>query len=155
MLKLGMMGFLSRRRSDTIVLIFSPRFRNLGRVNHLLVFAFNGFEIGRYITADVRDPQQAILKPSTPYQRLYNQTKQVQQKVANGFSGDDAVIPGEKTIRYRVNQITNVLLEGVLLYLNYLSCKLKEVLKVNCFPSVILLGLIINSSDDKTDKTIE
>ena len=48
---------------------FSPRFRNLGRVNHLLVFAFNGFEIGRYITADVRDPQQAILKPSTPYQR--------------------------------------------------------------------------------------
>ena len=104
---------------------FSPRFRNLGRVNHLLVFAFNGFEIGRYITADVRDPQQAILKPSTPYQRAYSQTKQAQQKVANGFSGDDAIIPGEKTIRYKVNEITNLLFEGVLLHLNYLSRKLK------------------------------
>lgn len=118
------------------------------------MFDFNGFEIGRYITADVRDPQQAILKPSTPYQRRYNQTKQVQQKVANGFSGDDAVIPGEKTIRYTVNEIANVLLEGVLLYLNYLSRKLKEVLKVNCFPNVILLGLIINSSDEKLTKLL-
>ncbi|XP_074610550.1 RNA helicase Mov10l1-like isoform X2 [Acropora palmata] len=75
--------------------------KNLGRVNHLLVFAFNGFEIGRYITADVRDPQQAILKPCTPYQRPYSQTNQAQQKVANGFSGDDAIIPGEKTLRKR------------------------------------------------------
>ena len=82
------------------------------------MFAFNGFEIGRYITADVRDPQQAILKPSTPYQRAYSQTKQAQQKVANGFNGDDAIIPGEKTLRYTVNEITNLLLEGVLLHLN-------------------------------------
>ena len=148
-----MMRFLGRKPTDTTVLIFSPRFRNLGRVNNLLVFAFNGFEIGRYITADVRDPQQAILKPSTPYQRSYTQTKQAQQKVANGFSGDDAIIPGEKTVRYTVNE-TNLLPEGVLLHLNYLGRKLKEVVKVKSFPNVMLLGLMINSRHEKLTRML-
>ena len=133
---------------------FSPRFRNLGRVNHLLVFAFNGFEIGRYITADVRDPQQAILKPCTPYQRPYSQTNQAQQKVANGFSGDDSIIPGEKTLRYTVNEISNLLLEGVLLHLNYLGRKVKEAVKVKRFPNVMLLGLMINSRHEKLTRML-
>ena len=117
------------------------------------MFAFNGFEIGRYITADVRDPQQAILKPSTPYQRSYTQTKQAQQKVANGFSGDDAIIPGEKTLRYTANE-TNLLLEGVLLRLNYLGRKLKEVVKIKSFPNVMLLDLMINSGHEKLTRML-
>ena len=74
--------------------------RNLGRVNHLLVFAFEGFEIGRYVTANVQDAHQAVLKPSAPYQRSYNRTKQARRKVADSLGGEECIIPGEKPLRW-------------------------------------------------------
>lgn len=75
--------------------------KNLGRVNHLLVFAFNGFEIGRYVTADVYDSDQAVLRPSAPYRRSYSRTINARKKAANGLSGEDCIIPGEKPLRKR------------------------------------------------------
>ena len=75
-------------------------FRNLGRVNHLLVFTFEGFEIGRYVTANVQDVHQAILRPSAPYQRSYTRTKQARRKVADSATGEECIIPGEKPLRY-------------------------------------------------------
>lgn len=75
-------------------------FRNLGRVNHLLVFNFEGFEIGRYITSNVEDPRQAVLSPSAPYQRSHNRTKDAWKKVADSNSGEQWIVPGEKPLRY-------------------------------------------------------
>lgn len=75
-------------------------FRNLGRVNHLLVFNFEGFEIGRYITSNVEDPRQAVLSPSAPYQRSHNRTKEAWKKVAGSNSGEQWIVPGEKPLRY-------------------------------------------------------
>ena len=74
--------------------------RNLGRVNHLLVFTFEGFEIGRYVTASVQDAHQVILRPSAPYQRTYNRTKQALRKAADSLTGEECIIPGEKPLRY-------------------------------------------------------
>ena len=75
-------------------------FRNLGRVNHLLLFTFEGFEIGRYVTANVQGVHQAILRPSAPYQRSYNRTKQAWRKAADSATGEECIIPGEKPLRY-------------------------------------------------------
>ena len=77
-------------------------FRNLGRVNHLLVLNFGGFEIGRYVTANVEDPQQAALRPSAPYQRSNNRTKEAWRKVADSNSGEGWIVPGEKPLRYAI-----------------------------------------------------
>lgn len=78
--------------------IFS--FRNLGRVNYLLVFNFGGFEIGRYITSNVEDPQQAALRPSAPYKRSHNRTKEAWRKVADSNNGEEWIVPGEKPLRH-------------------------------------------------------
>lgn len=75
--------------------------KNLGRVNHLIVFSFEGFEIGRYITANIQDASQAILKPSAPYERSYNRTRQARRKVADSLNGEECIIPGEKPLRKR------------------------------------------------------
>lgn len=74
--------------------------RTLGRVNHLFVFNFHGFEIGRYVACNVQDPNQDVLKPSAPYQRSHQRTKEAWKKVANSSTGEEWIIPGEKPIRY-------------------------------------------------------
>lgn len=72
-------------------------------MKHLFVFNFGDFEIGRYVTCNVEDPQQAVLKPSAPYQRSKKRTKEAWKKVANSSMGEEWVIPGEKPIRKRKN----------------------------------------------------
>ena len=78
-------------------------------MNHLLVFAFNGFEIGRYVTADVHDSDQAMLRPSAPYRRSYSRTINARKKAANGLSGEDCIIPGEKPLRYSELKLYNAI----------------------------------------------
>ena len=73
--------------------------RSLGRVNHVLVFNFNGFEIGRCITASVKDVDQVLIRPSAPYQRNYSRTKHALKKVAESVTGEECIIPGERPVR--------------------------------------------------------
>ena len=64
------------------------------------MFSFEGYEIGRYITANIQDASQAILKPSAPYEQSYNRTRQARRKVADSLNGEECIIPGEKPLRY-------------------------------------------------------
>ena len=64
------------------------------------MFNFGGFEIGRYITSNVEDPYQAALRPSAPYQRSHNRSKEAWRKVADSNSGEEWIVPGEKPLRY-------------------------------------------------------
>jgi len=86
-------------QAKQVIIIFNAK--NLGRVNHLLVFNFGGFEIGRYITSNVEDPQQAALRPSAPYKRSHNRTKEAWRKVADSNNGEEWIVPGEKPLRKR------------------------------------------------------
>lgn len=68
-------------------------------MNHVLVFNFNGFEIGRCITASVKDVHQVLMRPSAPYQRNYSRTKHALKKVAESVTGEECIIPGERPVR--------------------------------------------------------
>ena len=68
-------------------------------MNHVLVFNFNGFEIGRCITASVKDVDQVLMRPSAPYQRNYSRTKHAPKKVAESVTGEECIIPGERLVR--------------------------------------------------------
>jgi len=48
----------------------------------------------------VEDPQQAALRPSAPYQRSHNRTKEGWRKVADSNNEEGWIVPGEKPLRY-------------------------------------------------------
>ena len=70
--------------------------RNLGNDQQLVVFKFDGFKIGRYLTVEVTDPHQVVLEPTAPFQRRKPHSL-YQQSETN--SGDSWVVPGQRPAR--------------------------------------------------------
>ena len=86
--------------------------RSLGRVSHLVVFSFQGFEIGRHLLASVKDPQELSLAPNTPYERSKRRGRyQTAVKYMNINEGEDWIIPGQRPTRYKaallLHSVTN------------------------------------------------
>ena len=74
--------------------------RTLGRLNHLIVFSFQGFEIGRHLLATVKDPQEMTLMPTAPYDRSRRRGKYDRAvKVLSQCEDKSWVIPGERPTR--------------------------------------------------------
>ncbi|KAG1667087.1 RNA helicase Mov10l1 [Nymphon striatum] len=74
----------------------------IGKVQYLATFVFNGFKIGRYITADIQDEAMALLKAKEPFIQETRNDKESN----TDFNCDGIVIPGEKPYRSK-NFISN------------------------------------------------
>ncbi|XP_013385978.1 RNA helicase Mov10l1 [Lingula anatina] len=72
---------------------------HLGQDKQLLIFDFDGYTIGRYMSVDVQDPQQTSLDPSAPYNRKRNYGK---YKAASQRNGSESwVLPGQRPQRMK------------------------------------------------------
>ena len=83
--------------SDLIIELSDICYRNPGHEKQLLIIAFEGFKIGRYLSVKVTDPAQGELVPGAPYERtpVLNRYKAGNQRsVGGGWT-----IPGVRPMR--------------------------------------------------------
>ena len=66
-------------------------------VKQTLVVEFDGFKIGRVISACVSDPAQAQLLPTAPYQRMNARNRYQDSQLSQSAMW---VVPGRQQIRY-------------------------------------------------------
>ncbi|XP_064632903.1 uncharacterized protein LOC135491148 [Lineus longissimus] len=72
--------------------------KNFGQEKQLLVFEFEGFKIGRYLTVEVKDPTARFLEPNAPYQRQGTNRYSLAEQIRRKSSGEGWVVPGIRPI---------------------------------------------------------